>query len=177
MFHQDIAVDSVLIFITLVVGGGWMSIAVLRLLTKIYFVALAGTPSYGAGFCGPNSESVKEALLPEYVCFSVEGGTLPYAVCAAGGVVGYKPVHFGTACRLHDDCYRDRGARKSQCDSRFISMIKDTCDATLTGRFRKLSRANCYNVASEGYHLVTVRGCKAYKNAQKSVGNTNPICN
>jgi len=127
------------------------------------------------GYCG--STSLQVAAIPEYVCFSLEGGTLPYTACAVGSMVGYKPVYFGLACREHDGCYSRKGTKKSQCDKSFLTLLKSTCDETLTGKLRKLSRKNCYNVVSEYYHQVDARGCIAFKNAQKHAGNSNPICN
>lgn len=119
---------------------------------------------YGKSYCG--STLMQKIGVPEYVCFGL-AGTLPYAGCAVGRVTGYKPVHFGEACRAHDDCYSLNGISKEYCDRQFLTLMQNTCDTTLTGKYRKIARKNCYNVASEYYYQVSSKGHEAFANAQR----------
>ncbi len=126
------------------------------------------------GTCG---SSVNQQLwLPEYVCFGLDGGTLPYAACSVLRPIGYLPVYFGEACRGHDSCYSSNGTKKSQCDLSLLSLLNDTCDTTLTGPFRASSRTNCRNLASEYHYQVSRRGCSAFMDAQVRAGNHSPTC-
>jgi hypothetical protein len=127
------------------------------------------------GVCG--STALQRSLVPEYVCFGIEGGTYPYApVCATLSVLAYQPVYFGYACSLHDECYSTPTAPKSDCDARFLSLLKGTCDETLRGSLRALSRWSCHNAVSEYHHQVRVRGCNPYLLAQLDAGNGNAVC-
>ena len=132
------------------------------------------TSTFAAGQCG--STLMQRIAVPEYACFSLAGGVLPYAVCAAGAVAGYKPVYFGAACGAHDSCYGRRGARKSTCDADFHKLLRTTCDHTLDGQFRGRSRTSCHNLVSEYYHQVRTRGCDPYRNAQAASGNRAASC-
>ncbi len=137
------------------------------------------TPAFSPGvtsYCGPSSSAILEQLIPEYFCFNLVGLTAPSGACAVGGLAGWKPVHFGTACRAHDECYSRKGANKSECDDSLLSLLRATCDETLTGFWRKLSRAACYDEASFYYRQVRLRACEAFTNAQKQAGISNPSC-
>jgi hypothetical protein len=127
------------------------------------------------GTCGATWK--QRLAIPEYACFNKIGGTLPFAVCAAGAAVGYKPVYFGEACQQHDACYSSIGERKSKCDKNFRDLLILTCDITLEGEFRGRSRRNCHNLSKEFYFQVRERGCKAYKAAQAAGGVSNADCN
>ena len=133
----------------------------------------AGNADVSGPYCG--SGRLQELLVPEYACFGY-GGVLPYAACAAGTLVGYKAVHFGAACKAHDQCYSDSRAKKSFCDSNFLALLEATCDITLTGNARSVGRKNCHNTASEYFHQVNTRGCEAFKAAQIAAGNSAPRC-
>ena len=111
--------------------------SVFILLTMLFVFFPCASNSYaGIGSCGATWK--QRLAIPEYVCFDLIGGTLPYAICAAGAVVGYKPVYFGEACVEHDSCYSTAGVHKSKCDSDFRDLLLITCDLTLSGDFRGL---------------------------------------
>jgi len=137
---------------------------------------LGASGAQAARYCGPSSSFWLELAIPEYVCFSIEGGTLPSAACAAGAVVGYKPVYFGAACQGHDGCYGTKGEKTSTWYKNFRSLLIQTYDTTLTGGFRKGSRGNCHNVVADYYHQVRAKGCSAYTSARKRAGNKKPVC-
>ena len=128
----------------------------------------------GGPYCG--SGIGQELLVPEYACYGF-GGAVPYAACAVGTLVGYKAVYFGEACKQHDTCYSQNGSTKSTCDDNFHSLLKATCDETLTGALRNVGRKNCHKTASGYYTMVDIFGCNAFKSAQARAGNSNPICN
>jgi hypothetical protein len=105
------------------------------------------------------------------------GGTLPWvSVCSVSLLTGYKPVYFGEACRAHDGCYGSAGAKKSQCDQSFLSVLNETCDATLTGKAWTYGRQNCHNTASEFHHQVSTKGCGAFMEGQTNAGVVTPTC-
>jgi len=124
-------------------------------------------------YCG--SGKLQELLVPEYACFGL-GGVLPYAACAAGTLIGYKPVYFGVACKAHDQCYSRKDSQKSTCDRNFLTVLEATCDTTLTGKLREVGRKNCHNTVSEYFHQVSTRGCEAFEMAQRRAGNNAPNC-
>jgi hypothetical protein len=127
------------------------------------------------GGCG--STKWQRLAVPEYVCFSMYGGTLPWvSVCSVSLLTGYTPVYLGEACRTHDACYGGAGARKSQCDASFRDLLIATCEASLQGAIWEIGRRNCRNVASEYYHQVTNNGRSAFIQAQAGAGTTNPTC-
>jgi hypothetical protein len=133
-------------------------------------------PSAGIlGGCG--STKWQRLAVPEYVCFSPYGGTLPWVnLCVVASTTGYVPVYMGEACRMHDACYSAPGARKSQCDASFHELIVATCDASLEGAFWTIGRRNCRNVASEYHHQVSTNGCDAFRTGQQSAGIAQPAC-
>jgi len=127
------------------------------------------------GGCG--SSKWQRFAVPEYVCFSMYGGTLPWVnVCSIAMFTGYKPVYLGEACRAHDDCYGSAGAKKSQCDQNFLSLLQETCDATLAGDAWTYGRKNCRNAASEFHYQVSTKGCSAFIEGQTGAGMGNPTC-
>lgn len=127
------------------------------------------------GGCG--STKWQRLAVPEYVCFSMYGGTLPWVnVCSIALFTGYKPVYFGEACRAHDDRYGSAGAKKSRCDQSFLSLLKETCDASLIGEVWTYGRKNCGNAASEYYYQVSTKGCSAFMDGQTSAGVVKPMC-
>ena len=132
--------------------------------------------AFGVGNCGPQSSWLVRLGIPEYACFSVRGRTAPWAQCAARVIIGYKPVYFGAACVEHDSCYSRRGVRKSRCDRQFRSLLRNTCDYTLDGKFRRLSRRACRKLAKKYNYAVSKLGCRAYVGAQRRAGNYNPNC-
>lgn len=110
-------------------------VARIAIVIGIAFVAFWGQ-SAKAGFCDPQSQTVTEFFVPEYICFGIAGGTIFSAACATGRLVGYKPVHFGTACEEHDRCYATKENSKLKCDEEFRELLYLTCDETLTGKYR-----------------------------------------
>jgi hypothetical protein len=132
-----------------------------------------GPAAYGT--CG--STDGQRVAIPDYVCFSMYGGTMATVpMCSIGAFAGYTPVYFGEACHAHDDCYGRAGASRSQCDSDFLSLLNATCDETLSGSAWTFGRKNCHNASSEYYHQVSTKGCDAFKSAQAAAGNTRANC-
>jgi RHS repeat-associated protein len=68
---------------------------------------------------------------------------------------------FATPCQVHDDCYRDCKASKTQCDSRFLQNMKFVCK-TQSG-FLSPYYADCLRAAYFYYLAVRFRGKDAYK--------------
>ncbi len=145
------------------------------ILAAAYFLS-AHLPLSAAGLGGCGSTWKQRLAIPEYACFSLAGGVLPYAACAAGAVAGYKPVYFGAACQQHDNCYSSNGKDKSACDRDFRALLEETCDYTLDGKFRNRARKTCRNAAAEFYYQVKERGCGPFKKAQKNIGNEAASC-
>lgn len=130
-------------------------------------------PKNSGPHCG--SGSIQKFLIPEYACYGW-AGVLPYAACAAGSWIGYKPVYFGAACKAHDECYSLAGNKKSVCDKAFLSLLVAICNETLSGSFSEIGATNCNNTASEYYHQVNTRGCRAFMAAQLVAGIEDPKC-
>lgn len=126
------------------------------------------------GSCG--STIRQRAGIPEYNCFSLGGNWLPFAVCTPLAPIGYKPVHFGEACKLHDSCYATRGASKSRCDREFRKVLHRTCELTLDAKSRLLALESCKRVADTAYVTVDRLGCDAFERAQESLGVRSPKC-
>ena len=149
-----------------------MSEAQAATMKKIYMfffgfaIASSGLPgsSLAENYCG--SAWWQKLGVPDYYCFGYAGPALAYAGCALGNLVGYKPVYFGAACKAHDDCYGQPGVRKEYCDRKFLAILRETCKDTLTGKYRKWARSECYKVADSFYTAVKAYGMKAYNNAQ-----------
>ena len=126
------------------------------------------------GHCG--STLVQQASIPEYNCFSHSGISVPYATCVPAAAVGFKPVHFGEACKFHDQCYATAGSKKKKCDQDFRQVLANTCELTLDGKFRSQSLKSCVVLAEAAYGAVGKWGCPAFLTAQKAAGIEAPNC-
>jgi peptidoglycan hydrolase-like protein with peptidoglycan-binding domain len=127
-------------------------------------------------YCG--SGKLQKLAIPEYVCFSKEVPVLrkfqpasklvgvPYAVCAVGALVGYKPVYFGVACAGHDRCYSDAMKTKNECDGDFLKLLKTTCDEALSDKKFSAAKDACHRTANMYFGAVQSMGHDAYKSAK-----------
>lgn len=140
-------------------------------------VCLASTlhgPALAQGKCG---SSFKQRLsIPDYACFGSAGEVKPFAPCATTALIGYRTVHFGTACKLHDSCYGRKGAKKLRCDNDFGDLLKATCEETLDGRFRSQALPACRRMAIAAFTAVRAAGCEAFTKAQATAGIPRPTC-
>lgn len=145
---------------------------------------LRRTKLYAAfwGNCGARGSS--DVALGDYLCFATSGHVVPVPgpACAVTSIVelplmSFQPVYFGAACEMHDSCYARPGARKSQCDTEFRSLLNATCDETLSGNDWGTARHTCRGSAEAAdIGLKSRLGCKAFVNAQRSAGFDSPVC-
>lgn len=149
-----------------------------------------------ANVCGPEG-SIKKHIVPDSICVDAQGNCITSKNCdskQSNGLVRQK-ADFTEACGLHDACYSTVGNSKKDCDVDFYKNLKKACRDDIKGSDKAL-RA-CVNVANDyvdvvrgqlykpvacGFKVVSSKligdgtGCKAYIEAQKRAGVTNPSC-
>ena len=103
---------------------------------------------------------VPDALLPSGACGS--GWNEPFVPDRFGD------ADFGSACQAHDSCYETCGREKSDCDSRFLGDLRDSCRSGYSGWWQGPGREACFVVA-ETYALAVQRlAGDAYRAAQRA---------
>ncbi len=82
---------------------------------------------------------------------------------------GYGKADYTGSCNLHDYCYEDCNAPKSQCDDDFLNDMMNACEAAYPGitNINLLFRFGCYERAYIYYKAVATFGDDAWLAGQK----------
>jgi hypothetical protein len=147
-------------------------------LVSLFAAVLISLPgSASANVCG---STISRFVVPDYVCFDVQGNRVPFSVCekgrGQGSLVRYK-VDLSAACTAHDTCYATGGSAKDLCDSAFFANMKAACRDQLPRELGEKAFSRCIDTVLSFNDAV--RGelaCKAYKSAQEKTGNKQSSC-
>jgi hypothetical protein len=173
-FREDISANE----ITSALGQlhEYDRLAAVRCIEKNRELRQQKIPAAFWGTCMP--QGIINVFFCDHLYFSRDGKrkwSVPVA-CPPRGSGSLEAVYLGTACRMHDACYSEPGARKSQCDAALRSLLEDTCDQTLAGEEWLKARTTCRESAREAHTIVSNRGCMFYRRAQRRAGVDNAVC-
>ena len=136
----------------------------------VLFLAVGPASAAVGGVCG--SSLTQRSIVADGVCVWPNGEALAYTCNAPKG----KYVSFASACTAHDACYGALGRKKSGCDADFYRDLRDACRTALDAGFPEAGRKACYGYALLYNDAVRVKGCDAFRDAQKQAGQQNASC-